>query len=221
MGNFFAELKRRHMYRAAAYVVVACFAACTIAFLSSFLVIDSQAQPSTANGPTYTADGRLYFPKNYREWIYLTSGLDMSYVPGVAPRMSVFDNAFVNPDAYQGFVKSGAWPDHTVLVLEVRRAEQNGSINRNGHFQSALVRTEIHVKDTARFNGGWAFFGFNDETPASMIPQTETCYSCHQKNGAVDTTFVQFYPTLLGIARDKKTLSPGYLAAEPSGAPRN
>jgi hypothetical protein len=27
----------------------------------------------------------------------------------------------------------------------------------------------------------------------------------------VDTTFVQFYPTLLPLAREKKTLSEGYL----------
>jgi hypothetical protein len=27
------------------------------------------------------ADGSLLFPANYREWIYLTSGVDMSYSP--------------------------------------------------------------------------------------------------------------------------------------------
>jgi hypothetical protein len=51
-----------------------------------------------------------------------------------------------------------------------------------------------------------------------MIPRTANCYSCHQENGAVDTTFVQFYPTLLPIARAEKTLTAHYLAEEPSGA---
>ena len=37
------------------------------------------------------------------------------------------------------------------------------------------------------------------------IPTTANCYSCHQEHGAVDTTFVQFYPTLAGIAREKGT----------------
>lgn len=48
---------------------------------------------STGQTPTYTADGRLMFPANYREWVYLTSGLDMSYSPN--PGMtghSMFDN---------------------------------------------------------------------------------------------------------------------------------
>jgi hypothetical protein len=43
-----------------------------------------------------------------------------------------------------------------------------------------------------------------------MIPVSAECYSCHKQHAAVDTTFVQFYPTLLGIATLKGTLSPGY-----------
>jgi hypothetical protein len=44
-----------------------------------------------------------------------------------------------------------------------------------------------------------------------MIPTTADCYSCHAEHAAVDTTFVQFYPTLLPIAENKRTLSPSYL----------
>ena len=33
------------------------------------------------DGPLYAADGQLRFPEHYREWIFLTSGLDMSYEP--------------------------------------------------------------------------------------------------------------------------------------------
>jgi len=54
--------------------------------------------------------------------------------------------------------------------------------------------------------------------PATMIPRTANCYSCHQANGAVDTTFVQFYPTLLSVARTKKTLNDHYLTEETSAA---
>ena len=162
-------------------------------------------------GPTYTADGRLDFPKAYRRWIYLSSGMDMSYVPGATPGRSAFDNVFVNPEAYEAFLTSGTWPDKTVLVLEVRRADQSGSINKNGHYQSDVLHTEVHVRDVARL-GGWGFFGFGDDAPAVMIARSADCYSCHLDHGAVDTTFVQFYPTLLPMARAKKTLSGGYLA---------
>ena len=36
------------------------------------------------------------------------------------------------------------------------------------------------------------------------------CYTCHTQHAAVDTTFVQFYPTLLPIAQSKGTLSASY-----------
>ncbi|MDQ1388830.1 MAG: hypothetical protein QOF56_2284 [Acidobacteriaceae bacterium] len=44
-----------------------------------------------------------------------------------------------------------------------------------------------------------------------MIPTTAGCYTCHAEHAAVDTTFVQFYPTLLPIAKSKGTLSASYL----------
>ena len=177
-----------------------------------------RAQPVAPNAPAYTADGRLEFPRAYRKWVYLTSGLDMSYLPNALRRLSTFGNVFVNPQAYDAFIESGTWPDKTVLVLEVRRAEQEASINRNGRSQGDIVRTEVHLKDNSRFEGGWAFFAFADETPAAMIPRTANCYSCHQEHAAVDTTFVQFYPTLLAIARTKRTLTDHYLSEEAKAA---
>jgi acyl carrier protein phosphodiesterase len=44
-----------------------------------------------------------------------------------------------------------------------------------------------------------------------MVPTEAACYSCHTQHAAVDTTFVQFYPTLLEIAKKKGTLSPAYV----------
>ena len=78
---------------------------------------------------------------------------------------------------------------------------------------------ELHVKDTKRFQGGWAFFAFSGNDPAGQIPTTASCYSCHQSHAAVDTTFVQFYPTLIGIATAKKTLSPAYIRETSQSSP--
>jgi hypothetical protein len=169
---------------------------------------DSAPLPPAAQ---FTADAQLKFPEHYREWVYLTSGFDMSYNP--SPQTAdhhMFDNVFVDPASYQAFVKTGTWPDKTMLVLEVRGAEGKGSINQKGNFQSSLMGVEVHVKDETRFPGKWAFFSFDDGKTSKMIPTTEACYSCHSAHAAVDTTFVQFYPTLLPIAQSKQTLSPAY-----------
>ncbi len=158
-------------------------------------------------------------PANYREWIYLSSGLGMDYSPQPGG-MIMFDNVFVNPEAYRSFVATGTWPDKTVMVLESRGAESKGSINQSGHYQSTSVMGfAIHVKDEARFPGKWAFFSFNSPSGnGTLIPQGASCYSCHAAHGAVDTTFVQFYPTLLPIARDKRTLSDAFLKEEAAQA---
>jgi len=166
------------------------------------------------NAPQYTAEGKMLFPANYREWVFLSSGLGMNYGSG-GPDLSRFDNVFVNPEAYREFLKKGTWPDKTMFVLELRAAGTNASINKSGHFQTTSVGArEVHVKDEARFPGKWAFFGFNDTSPGDIFPREANCYSCHQDHAAVDTTFVQFYPTLIDIAKEKKTLSAAYLKDE-------
>lgn len=170
-----------------------------------------KAAPSSS-APEYTSAGQLKLPENYRQWTYLTTGFDMSYSPN-AMQMDhhMFDNVFVNPDAYSAFLANGTWPDKTVLVLENRMAQGKGSINQRGNFQGTdVMGIEIHVKDEARFPGKWAFFIFDDAKTAKMVPTDMACYSCHAEHGAVDTTFVQFYPTLLPLAKSKGTLSAGY-----------
>jgi hypothetical protein len=168
---------------------------------------------------TYTKAGDLVPPLQYREWVYLTSGLGMNYNAKADTDPPMFDNVFVNPEAYQAFIATGTWPDKTILVLESRGAESKGSINKAGHFQSgAVMGLEVHIKDESRFPGKWAFFDVANETKATLIPASAPCYSCHADHAAVDSTFVQFYPTLLPIAQKKSTLSASYLkdlATEP------
>jgi hypothetical protein len=181
--------------------------------LGGMLLIGLAALGQTTKGPEYTADGQLKLPENYREWVYLTSGFDMSYNPGLAmPGHHMFDNVFVDPASYKAFIDTGTWPDKTMLVLESRMAEGKGSINQKGNYQGTdRMGLEVHVKDTARFPGGWAFFGFDEAKTATMVPVEANCYKCHSAHAAVDTTFVQFYPTLLPIAKSKGTLSAEYV----------
>lgn len=177
--------------------------------LLSSLVLSLQSQAGP-NDPRYTADGELIFPENYREWVWLSSGLGMTYGPSAAgtaanPR---FDNVFVAPEAYRFFLENGTWPDRTIFVLEVRASATEGSINKGGRFQKDIAGVEVEVKDQRRFAGGWAFFAFGNLSARKSSPQIATsasCYSCHAQNGAVDNTFVQFYPTLIEIAQKKGT----------------
>jgi hypothetical protein len=92
--------------------------------------------------------------------------------------------------------------------LEIRastavNAVKNGN---NGYFQGEILGIEAEVKDEKRFPGKWGFFGFGKASTAQEIPATASCYACHLKNAAVENTFVQFYPVLRDIAKEKGTL---------------
>jgi hypothetical protein len=180
----------------------------------------SHAEPKSSP-LAYTADGKMVYPADYRTWVYLSTGVDMSYsdAPTGANDPHVFDSVFVNREAYDAYQKTGTWPDKTVMVLEVRRGASKGSINKKGQFQAEKFGAEVHVKDVKRFSSGWGFFPFgNGDKPAPALAQTSQCNVCHEKHGAVDTTFVQFYPTLIAKAQEMKTMSAAYLAEEKASA---
>jgi hypothetical protein len=172
--------------------------------------------------PRYTGDGQLMLPGDYREWVFLSAGLGMTYEPpaGQSGRDApAFTNVFVNPASYRSFLATGKWPDKTMMVLEIRASAGKGSINKGGSYQSGVLAIEGEVKDGAKFPGnGWAFFSFGKSATGQMLPRSEDCYSCHLQHAAVDNTFVQFYPVLLDIAKQKGTLTPAFI--HESGAQR-
>jgi hypothetical protein len=170
-------------------------------------LLASRTLPPQAAAPArieYTTDGKMTLP-DYRQWVFLSSGLGMSYTPPSGQNANPhFDNVFVNREAYQAFLRTGMWPDQTALILEIRASESKSSINKDGRVQTELGGIEAHVKDASR--GGWAFYSFSPRTQlGTLIPKTENCYSCHEQSGAVNTTFVQFYPTLAEVAKNKGT----------------
>jgi hypothetical protein len=151
-------------------------------------------------------------PENYRQWVFLTSSLDLDYNTAAPRSEHMLDNVFVDPKAFAAFQKTGAWPMGTMLIKENRMAESAGTLSKAGQFQTGVKNLEIHIKDGARFPGKWSFFVSPDgKAPAALRPLSANCYSCHQDHGAVDTTFVQFYPTLMPVAKEKGTVSSSYL----------
>jgi cytochrome c553 len=150
----------------------------------------------------YTPKGELMLPKDYREWIFLSSGIGMTYSDGSSPHPD-FDNVFVNPAAYKAFLATGTWPDKTVLLIENRTSEDDPA-SKNGKFQTKVSGFEAHVKDAS--HGGWSFYFIRAGAQSgAAFPKTANCYTCHEKNGATDTTFVQYYPTLIDTAVKKGT----------------
>lgn len=153
-----------------------------------------------ADGARFTAQGQMVRPADYREWIYLSSGLGMQY--GLAAgQPQKFTNVFVEPAAWRQFVSTGHWPEGAVFVVEERASSSRGSINKTGHYQTDLVGLGVEVKDAARFPDRWAYFFFEPTDQTAGAQPKSACWQCHEEHGAVEHTFVQFYPTLAPIAR--------------------
>jgi tetratricopeptide (TPR) repeat protein len=177
--------------------------------VSTFIWKGFAAGPAvTSNQPRYAADKKLIRPVNYREWVYLSSGLGMNYGPSRSSGMQMFTNVFVTPESYREFMASGKWPDKTMFALEIYSPATHGSINNSGHYQDTLLALEAEVKDSSTPEV-WRYYDFGTErTEAEALPQ-QACFQCHQKNAAVEFSFVQFYPQLLDVAISKNVIKPG------------
>lgn len=161
--------------------------------------------------PQYDAKGNLVRPEGYRQWVYLSSGYGMSYSQGPAPEGNLnFTNVFVAPGPYEYFVKNGTWPDKTMFVLEIFNSSSKGSINVHGSYQKELVGLDVEVKDEKKNPDKWAYYGFDAKaTSSEREHEGNSCWKCHDQNAAVEHSFVQFYPDLLKIAKEKKTIKAG------------
>jgi hypothetical protein len=150
--------------------------------------------------PRFTDNKELVRPEGYREWVFVGSSLGMSYQEGQPRREPKFHNVYLKPSAYRQFQKSGAFPEGTILVMEVATPATQSSINRHGQFQDRFLGIEAAVKDSSRFGEKWAYFDFigEDGKPkktAKAFPQ-DACWSCHNQHAATDNVFTQFYPVL-------------------------
>lgn len=204
-----------------------CIAAAVVAAVAAGAGLAQQAGPARDTGqgrdgqdaPVYRAGNALVLPEDYRTWPYIGGGLGMTYADeGGTPSAAenpTFSHAFVNPSSYRHFMETGQWKDGTVFMLEFRASATEQSINTGGFFSTHLVVLEAEVKDS-RFPDGWAYYAFGRggrfaEAAAPLSEEAAAdCVACHTEHGAVERTFVQFYPTLLDVARAKGTLRPGH-----------
>jgi len=173
-------------------------------------VSHSQTPAGSVAGPQFTLDGNLVRPEGYRRWVFVSSGLGMSYTQRANDDMKMFTNVFVNPSSYDYFLAHGTWPDKTIFVLELYGSTSQGSINKHGSYQTGFIGLDVEVKDEKQFPDKWAYYGFNSGEKAASpnTPSKNDCWQCHEQNAAVEHSFVQFYPELLKVAGEKGTIKP-------------
>jgi hypothetical protein len=140
-------------------------------------------------------------PADLTDWVFLGTSLGMGYNPGSfnASRPGQFQVVLMEPNAYRYFVKHKSYAPGSMLLLSFYDADtRKRSISQNGFTQAELTNYEIHLIDPAKGGAdGRAFYTFAaDASEGNLLPPGNGCVTCHNKHGAFQGTFAQFYPTI-------------------------
>ena len=167
-------------------------------------------QAKQPGGAQFTPDGKMKLPTGYREWVFLGSPLTPNALNGGNASFPEFHNVYVERSNFDAYMKTGTFPEGTVLVKELVLLQKptfpDGSQQEpsgRGYFQGNFNCMDVSVKDTKKYakTNGWGYYTFGHhpepcEATAAEKPVAE-CAGCHLANVAkTDMTYVQFYPVL-------------------------
>jgi Cytochrome P460 len=146
--------------------------------------------------PSYTSTGALHRPAEVERWVLVGTSLGLGYSDATEAGPGMFHRVYLEPTAYDHYVRTGGFRDGTMLALVIRRPAQRVPPSRAGWTEGDLAAVELAVKDPGRFPGGWAYFDFGRAAPTARALPPERCARCHAEHAARDNVFVQFYPQL-------------------------
>lgn len=193
-------------YLGTALVVTALICASAIIFHNGPLA----QQAKKPGGAQYTPDGKMKLPTGYREWVFLGAPLTPNALNGGKASFPEFHNVYVERSNFDAYMKTGTFPEGTVLVKELVLLQKptfpDGSQQEpsgRGFFEGNFNCMDVSVKDTKKYakTNGWGYytFGHHPEPCEATAAESsvEQCAGCHLGNVAkTDMTWVQFYPVL-------------------------
>jgi hypothetical protein len=148
--------------------------------------------------PRYTAAGALFRPETVDRWILVGTSLGLGYSDDTEAGPGMFHRVYLEPTAYDHYLRTGRFREGTMLALVIRRPAARIPPGKSGWTEGDLAAVEMAVKDPGRFAGGWAYFDFGRSgTTAAALPPGR-CARCHAEHAARDNVFLQFYPQLRG-----------------------
>jgi hypothetical protein len=158
----------------------------------------------------FDSQGRLKLPTGYRRWNYLGVSVTPNGLNSGDAPFPEFHHVYVEERNLDAYLKSGSFPEGTVLCKELTRVLDptfpDGSRKEpsgRGFFDGAYNGLDVMVKDNKRFakTNGWGFFTFGHHAPPYAEWAAEgsvlECAGCHMTYvSKTDMTYVQFYPIL-------------------------
>jgi len=159
--------------------------------------------------PRYAGDS-LIRPNGVERWVLAGASMGLGYsqpsgadaAAGAAATGGMFHNVYIEPTAYEHYVRTGKFRDKTMMAMTLYEPGQKVHPSKQGFFEGDFIALEVSVKDTKRFPGSWAYFNLGKGAPGSkaVANPRQGCQACHAQNAADDNVFVQFYPTLRAVS---------------------
>jgi hypothetical protein len=146
--------------------------------------------------PRFRADGALLRPDGVERWVLVGTSLGLGYSNATDDGVGMFHRVYLEPGAYEHFLRTGGFRDGTMLALSIRKPINRVPPSRAGWSEGELAALELAVKDPEKFQGGWAYFDFGRDVRAARALPRERCARCHAAHAARDNVFLQFYPQL-------------------------
>ena len=145
----------------------------------------------------------MQFPEDTVRWISVGSllGGEYSDEPFDPANPGVIGVVQMEPAAYDFFIEEGRYADGTMFLLSFYLTQEKSEPELPGFVQGDIAQREIHVIDRQRFSEeGRAFYMFPPDVTVAPepMPVGSECVVCHTEHGALDGTFIQFYPQLRG-----------------------
>ncbi len=151
----------------------------------------------------FNADGSLLRP-DPTGWPYVSASIgggatNMMAAEGQEEEAKEIKGDFhviqVNPQAFDQYAETGAFPEGTVFTMTFYGLDKLG-LPGDRFWAKEVIAMEVGVKESERFEGGWGYFRFEaGATTANALP-AERCQACHIARAATDSVFTQLYSGL-------------------------
>ena len=165
-------------------------------YLSIPTTSQDRSDEMTSFSPWVDAKGDISLPEGFRkDWAHLGS---WSLADG-------FHDVYTETEHIEGYLKTGTFPDGTVLVKEVRGVESGARTTGQAQWAGDIVQWFVMVKDSQNrfpdnplWGDGWGWALFKPDQPQGQLAMSyrADCMACHIPAAQTDRVYVEAYPTL-------------------------
>lgn len=140
----------------------------------------------------FCASGSVQFPDGFQRWVRVEIGV---ILPGTDPKLTSEEgihHIFANQKATDAYT-SGDFPDGSIIVYELREAQETGGDVIEGDRK----RVDVMIKDSTLYQrtGGRRFERFwgADQVQNVVHDSGTSCFQCHSKASTHGFVFSRFH----------------------------